>query len=151
MGDDELLRLFTQASKTMRAVKTVILRKHGIYLGQEVLLGVLWDADGQTPGELAERLDVSVPTIVRMAKRMESGGLLLRRRDSRDGRLVRMYLTPLATRLEQPLKGDLAQLAGQAMAGLTEQDHAVLDRTLNSVIDRMQALLDQYAETAEAG
>lgn len=151
MGDDELLRLFTQASKTMRAVKTVILRKHGIYLGQEVLLGILWEADGQSPGEIADRLGVSVPTIVRMAKRMESGGLLLRRRDTRDGRLVRMYLTPRAKMLERPLKDDLALLAGQAMAGLSPQDHAVLDRTLNSVIDRMQALLDQHADEAGVG
>jgi MarR family transcriptional regulator, organic hydroperoxide resistance regulator len=151
MGDEDLLRLFTQASKTMRAVKTVILRKHGVYLGQEVMLGVLWGADGLTPGEIADRLGVSVPTIVRMAKRMESSGLLLRRRDAQDGRLVRMYLTPRAKRLEQPLKADLALLAEQAMASLSPQDRAVLDRALNSVIDRMRAILEQQADEAEVG
>ncbi|MEN3360321.1 MAG: MarR family transcriptional regulator, organic hydroperoxide resistance regulator [Mycobacteriales bacterium] len=149
MGDEDLLRLFTQASKTMRAVKTVILRQHGVYLGQEVMLTVLWASDGLTPGELAERLGVTVPTVVRMAKRMESSGLLARRRDSRDGRLVRLHLTPRAKRLERPLKADLAVLAEHAMAGLSPADHEVLDRALTSVIDRMQAMLEQHADEAD--
>ncbi|HVQ94716.1 MAG TPA: MarR family transcriptional regulator [Mycobacteriales bacterium] len=144
MGDERLLRLFSQAGMTMRAVQAVILQQHGIYLGQEGLLAVLWASDGQTPGELAARLEVSVPTVVRMAKQMEAGGLLVRRRD---GRVVRLYLTPRAKRLEQPLKADLAVLAEQAVAGLTAAEHDVLERALTSVVDRMQAMLEQHAES----
>jgi DNA-binding MarR family transcriptional regulator len=48
------------------------------------LLEVLWETDGLTPGELAERLHVATPTIVKSETRMEASGLLTRRRDETD-------------------------------------------------------------------
>jgi DNA-binding MarR family transcriptional regulator len=38
------------------------------------------------PGELAERLHISTPTIVKSANRMEASGLLTEQRDTTDRR-----------------------------------------------------------------
>jgi MarR family transcriptional regulator, organic hydroperoxide resistance regulator len=61
-----------------------------VRVGQNLVLEVLWETDGLTPGELAERLQVSTPTVVKSASRMQASGLLTKRRDPSDGRLVRL-------------------------------------------------------------
>ena len=84
---------YTLASKTFRAALTTVLRRHGLHLGQNLVLERLADRDGQTPGELATAIHVTTPTIVKMATRMASAGLLVRQRDTVDNRLVRLWLT----------------------------------------------------------
>ena len=90
---DEFLTLFTRASKLMRGAADEAMSRHGVRVGQNTVLEALWDADGLTPGELAERLHVSTPTVVKSATRMEATGLVARRRDETDRRLVRLFLT----------------------------------------------------------
>jgi DNA-binding MarR family transcriptional regulator len=38
------------------------MRRHGLHLGQNYLLAVLWERDGSTPGEIAAALNVTTPT-----------------------------------------------------------------------------------------
>jgi DNA-binding MarR family transcriptional regulator len=76
----ELLRLFTRAGKLMRAAADEAMSEHGVRVGQNLLLEVLWEDDGLTPGELAARLRVTTPTVVNAATRMEAAGLVTRRR-----------------------------------------------------------------------
>jgi MarR family transcriptional regulator, organic hydroperoxide resistance regulator len=64
----EFLSLFTRASKLMRGAADEAMSRHGVRVGQNLMLEVLWDTDGLTPGELAERLHVSTPTVVKSAK-----------------------------------------------------------------------------------
>ncbi len=90
---NEFLALFTRASKLMRGAADEAMSQHGVRVGQNLVLEVLWGTDGLTPGELAERLDVSTPTVVKSATRMEATGLVARRLDEADRRLVRIYLT----------------------------------------------------------
>jgi len=52
------------------------MRRHGVRVGQNLLLEVLWGTDGLTPGDLADRLHVATPTVVKSANRMEASGLL---------------------------------------------------------------------------
>src|SRR4051812_40402748 len=61
--------------------------------GPAVLLTALRDEDGLTLGEVAQRLHTTAATISRTARRMVEAGLLDRRRDDRDARLVRLHLT----------------------------------------------------------
>jgi MarR family transcriptional regulator for hemolysin len=70
--------------------------RHGVRVGQNVILEWLWIRDGQTAGELASALGIAAPTVVRSAERMRAAGLLRRRPHESDGRLVRLWLTPTA-------------------------------------------------------
>ena len=74
-------------------------------VGQNLLLEVLWETDGLTPGELAARLHVATPTVVKSANRMTTAGLLLRKPDPADARLVRLYLTDRARPCDRPSSG----------------------------------------------
>ena len=70
----------------------------GVHAGQNFLLAELRDEEPLTTGELARRMHVEVPTVVWMAQRMESAGLLERHSDPGDGRRVLIKLTVRAAR-----------------------------------------------------
>jgi DNA-binding MarR family transcriptional regulator len=133
----ELIRLLTRAQKLLRAAADDAMSRHGVRVGQNLVLEVLWETDGLTPGELAGRLHVTTPTVVNTATRMESAGLLVRRRDPADGRLVRLHLTPKARAAQQPIEEARRRLAEHATATLTDDERRHLRSALEKIIHQM--------------
>ena len=130
----ELLRLFTRASKLTRAAADEAMSRHGVRVGQNLVLEVLWEKDGLTPGDLAGRLHVATPTIVNTATRMETAGLLTRERDPDDARLVRLYLTDLARTARHPVEEARRRLEERVTASLTTDERRHLDSALKKII-----------------
>lgn len=106
-----------------------------------------WDAlfwisvseEGATQSELAERIGVEGPTLVRMLNRLEQEGLVERRGAKGDRRAKTIRMKPAAERalsqiaeLSGPFRNDLLQ-------DLSDQDI----RTCLSVLDRILARLDR--------
>jgi DNA-binding MarR family transcriptional regulator len=137
---------YTRASKTFRAVLTVALRRHGLHLGQNLVLTALAEQDGQTPGEIAARVNVTTPTIVKMANRMTAAGLLVRSRDTSDNRLVRLHLTEEGRALSQPLADDTAMIEKRLTEGLSAADRETLLRLMNQVAANARSLLAEWNE-----
>ena len=136
-GMSELMRLFTRAAKLLRAASDDAMAPHGVRVGQNLVLEVLWETDGLTPGELAERLGVAVPTVVKSATRMEAAGLVTRRRDDADRRLVRIYLTEHARSVRGAVQDARADLAEYATATLTDAERRHLTSALKKIIAQM--------------
>jgi DNA-binding MarR family transcriptional regulator len=134
----EFVTLFTRASKLMRAAADEAYSRHGVRLGQNLVLAALADEDGLTPGELAERLQVTTPTIVKMATRMETTGLLRRTRDHKDARLVRLYLTDRGRAAHGPIEDERLRLQERALAGLSDAEQRELDAALAHVIRNLE-------------
>jgi MarR family transcriptional regulator, organic hydroperoxide resistance regulator len=116
----EFLTLFTRAAKLMRMATDEAMSQHGVRVGQNVILEALWESDGLTPGEIAERLHMATPTIVKSASRMAAAGLLTRERDPADGRLVRLCLTDRARSVRGAIERERAELERRATATLTD-------------------------------
>jgi MarR family transcriptional regulator for hemolysin len=129
----ELSALFTRASKLWRNASDEAMRQHGVRVGQNLLLQVLWDTDGLTPGELAERLQVSTPTVVKSVNRMDAAGLLIKRRDTVDRRLVRIYLTERAKNVQDAVQSARADLERRVTATLTDDERANLVLALRKI------------------
>jgi DNA-binding MarR family transcriptional regulator len=135
----DLIRLLTRAQKLLRAAADEAMSAHGVRIGQNLVLEVLWDRDGLSPGELAARLGVSTPTVVNTATRMANDGLIERRPDPTDRRLVRIYLTEKARAAEAPIAEARRRLADHALATLTDEELEVMAVALQKIIDRMQS------------
>ena len=131
---DELLALFTQAAKLLREAADDAMSRHGVRVGQHIVLTVLWEQDGLTPGEIAHRLGSATPTIVNTATRMEEAGLVVRRPDPADARLVRLYLTPQARAVREPVRDARAALEVRATASLTAAELGHLRTALTKII-----------------
>ena len=62
---------------------------------------VLWERDGLTVGEIAERVFLDSPTVTPLLKRLEAAGLVSRDRSPQDERQVLITLTPAGRGLRQ--------------------------------------------------
>jgi MarR family transcriptional regulator for hemolysin len=136
-GPAPLLRLFTRAHKLLRGAVDEAMARHGVRVGQNLVLEVLWETDGLTPGELASQLGVTVPTMVKSATRMEAAGLLIRRRDDKDGRLVRLYLTEHARSVRGAIEEARSQLEQHATATLTSAERKHVQSALTKIIKQL--------------
>jgi MarR family transcriptional regulator, organic hydroperoxide resistance regulator len=131
---NEFLSLFTRASKVMRIAADEAMSRHGVRVGQNLVLEILWQQDGLTPGELATRLHVATPTVVKSANRMAAAGLITRRRDQADARLVRLYLTDRARSVQSEIERERDELARRATATLTSEEVTILMSALRKMI-----------------
>lgn len=131
---NEFLTLFTRAHKLLRDATDEDMRRHGVRVGQNLVLEVLWETDGLTPGELAERLRVATPTVVKSATRMEAAGLVVRKRDPADRRLVRIHLTEQARAAQRPIERERRRLERRATATLTDVERRHLHSALAKII-----------------
>src|ERR1035438_799638 len=142
---NEFLSLFTRASKLMRGAVDEAMSHHGVRVGQNLVLEVLWETDGLTPGELADRLHVATPTMVKSANRMAAAGLIGRRRDPAGGlpagrrapgpaRRPRIYLTERARLVRGAIEQERDELERRATATLTSAERTHLLSALTKII-----------------
>jgi MarR family transcriptional regulator, organic hydroperoxide resistance regulator len=139
----EFLDLHGQTSKALRALTEAEMRPYGLHFGQDLVLALLWERDGRTPGDVAAALHVTTPTIVKVATRMAAAGLLTRRRDDRDNRLVRLWLTEAGLALKEPVLETRQALEDKVTAGLTATERrrlltmlATIHRTASGMLGR---------------
>jgi DNA-binding MarR family transcriptional regulator len=78
-----------------------LLKRLGLTYPQYLVLLVLWEDDGLTVGELGERLYLDSGTLTPLLKRLEVAGLVVRRREPKDERQVRITLTPAGRDLRE--------------------------------------------------
>jgi DNA-binding MarR family transcriptional regulator len=140
------LDLHGKTTKVLRTLAERAMQRYGLRDGQNHLLAVLWQRDGATPGEIATWLHVTTPTVVKMATRMTRAGLLTRRRDAKDHRLVRLWLTSVGRSLQQPIEAERQAIEAQVTAELTaaEREHvlralAKIHRTASDVLAAQDA------------
>src|SRR3712207_2664099 len=89
-GDGSLMPLLGLAFWRM---KQAFEREVGLSAATWFLLTMLIDEDGISQGEVSHRFEVDHSRITRLAQRLEGEGLLRRRRDPKDNRMVRLYAT----------------------------------------------------------
>ncbi|MGW1741655.1 MarR family winged helix-turn-helix transcriptional regulator [Nocardia sp. NPDC001965] len=146
----EFLDLHSRTSKLLRALVERGVRPLGLYPGQDLVLGVLWDHDGRTPGEVAAALHVTTPTIVKTANRMTESGLLTRRRDPADNRLVRLWLTEKGRDLQEAIEAGRRTLEESITADLTDTEIRALLTALDKIHNSATRLLEQPPRSGPA-
>jgi len=105
--DGHLCFALYAASNHMTRLFAPFLQKLGVTYPQYLVLVVLWERGPQGVGDLAALLRMDFGTLSPMLKRLESKGLVTRRRQASDERRVLVDLTPkgvsLRKRTEQML------------------------------------------------
>lgn len=96
----------------------------GLHRGQPLVLELLWEKDGRTQGEIAEALRLRPATITVVLRRMEKAGLLERKNDPEDLRIVRVYLTERGRALEADVRKIHRTLEAECFAGFTPEEYA---------------------------
>jgi len=112
------------------------LYKLGITYPQYLVLMVLWEKDSITVNEIAQKLILNTNTVTPLLKRMESQGILSRKRSGNDERKVIVQLTEKGKEMRNEASTIPENLARAFAAGPISTDELIELRTkLNKMID----------------
>lgn len=134
-AERDVIRTLGNTVRTIRARIDRALQSSGSRLGQYQVLRHLWDNDGLTPREIADRLDVEMPTVTRTVQRMVRDGLVARQAHPEDARSVRIYLTKRGQDLRPVLSAIIDRETEHALRGLSAHERASLVRILEGIIE----------------
>lgn len=104
----------TRAQNTVNQYFKTRLAPHGVTPGQYGILKCLWDENGLTVKQIAERMYLDSSTITGLLDRMEQKGLIKRGPDPSDRRALSVVLTAEGQGLEGPVNEAIAR-ANQAV------------------------------------
>ena len=109
-------------SRTARSIKRALdakLAEYNLTASQYVVMSRLFEEEGIKHNELGVRLNMDNPTITGIVDRMERDGLLQRRRDKSDRRVVRLYLTDVGKELIQEIEHFARETDEEAWSGIS--------------------------------
>jgi DNA-binding MarR family transcriptional regulator len=132
--DWELLAQFAQA---YRALSDSLMDQIALHRSQAMVLCKLFVQDGMNQSEIAQQLSVQGATITDMLQRMEEAGLVSRRRDLNDNRLVRVYLTDAGREKERFIMEQFLKLESAVFNDFNENERLILRQLLNRALDNM--------------
>jgi MarR family transcriptional regulator, organic hydroperoxide resistance regulator len=132
--DWELLAQVTQAFRT---VSDGFMDQIDIHRAQGFLLCRLFVKDGMTQSELADQLAVQGATVTNMLQRMEETGLVVRRRDDDDNRLVRVYLTEMGREKERSINEQFMTMEAKIFGGISPENRVLLRELLMQMLRNM--------------
>ena len=132
---------FTLYGTTLAINRTYkpMLDELGLTYPQYLVLSVLWEADGQTIGGIAERLDLEPSTVTPLVKRLEQAGLVTRERTPADERQVRARLTAAGAALQARtgcLTEALLERSGLTVAEIIDLN-AKVQRVRDALVERL--------------
>lgn len=140
MSKFENLQLKNQLCFALYAATNAITRSYrnrlnhlGLTYPQYLVMMVLWETDGLTVKNLAERLHLDSATITPLLKRLEAMGFVHRRRNTSDERVVNIFLSEKGREIESAVAEVQESVACQT--GLPEDEFVDLRSTLHQLVD----------------
>ena len=112
-----------------RAIQRLLQAKiapRGVAPGAWYFLRVLWEEEGLTQRELANRVGMMEPTAVIALRGLERAGWIKRERNRTDRRKIHIRLTPEGRALREQLLPLAHEVNAQVCRGLTAEDRDTL-------------------------
>ena len=138
--DSYLPYLLNRAGARIAAAFSEEVRPLGATLQMWRVLAALREGDGRRMGDLSETTSIEVSTLTRLVDNMEKKGLVARRRDAADARVVALHVTPAGRRLTQRITPIAERYESVALAGFTAAEADILKAALRRLYRNMEAL-----------
>jgi DNA-binding MarR family transcriptional regulator len=119
-------------------MKSAFEREMGVSAGTWFSLALLSKKDGISQGELSKTFEIDPSRVTRLAKRLEGEGLILRKRDPEDHRIVRMFLTEKGRGLVEDLSKHRVRFDRRIAAMLAPEELTELRRMLGVLAKNMK-------------
>ncbi|GAL04177.1 MarR family winged helix-turn-helix transcriptional regulator [Photobacterium aphoticum] len=121
------------ASKTFDAA----LKKHGLTVALWPTMMCLWEEEGITQTEIAQKSKVENSTTTRTLDKLEKLGLVERQDDPNSRRSFRIYLTEQGRALKDELLPIPVQVNQQVLSELNDKEQAQLIQLLQKMVDKL--------------
>jgi len=109
----------------------------GLYRGQPPVLLALWEKEGFTQTELAERLQNTPATVTKMLQRMEKSGFIQRKPDTEDQRVSRVYLTEAGRAIQIHVEAVWKIMEAETFVNLKPEERVLLHRFLLQIRENL--------------
>jgi MarR family transcriptional regulator, transcriptional regulator for hemolysin len=131
--EEPLGRQLSITGRMVRERFDACLNQHGASLTTWAVLRSADHEAGLSQRELAARMSIESPTLVRHLDRLEDEGLVVRRRDEQDRRVVRIELTAAGRRRYAELREVAAKIDAQLRSLLDHDEVPILERALRRI------------------
>ncbi len=131
--------LLAQVAQSYRVLSENIMDGIGMHRAQATLLCRLYVNNGMTQSEIADQLSVQGATVTNILQRMEEAGLVSRRRDPDDNRLVRVYLTEALRENERAITQKFVELEAAVFDGIADAERVRLRGLLRQMLTNVSA------------
>jgi DNA-binding MarR family transcriptional regulator len=129
--------LIKRAQAALHVCLEEIISPHGLGIPQYVVLSLLAETPGLANAELARRAFVTPQSMNEVLKQLESTGLVERRRNPANARILNAYLTRTGTRKWSALSSQVRKLEVRLLSGLPSDERQTLNRALLTIIDNV--------------
>ena len=104
---------------------------------QWAVLNRLWEQDGLSQVELAERTFKDKPGTTRILNLLEKKGIVVRYPDESDGRVLRVFLTKTGRDLKEKLIPCAEEVLAKSGRNLTKEQLSQFKQTLRQMLDNL--------------
>ena len=125
--------VLTKAQNAVHQLFKAELAPYGVTPGQYGVLRCLWDQNGMTAKQLADRLSLDGSTITGILDRMEQKGLIERHTDPRDRRALKVVLTDQGWNLKEPLTKAIEEANRKALQSFSQEEAELLKKLLDEI------------------
>ncbi|MGW7273523.1 MarR family winged helix-turn-helix transcriptional regulator [Streptomyces sp. NPDC054864] len=123
----------SRVARLHRIAAGKVLKRLGLYPGQEFVMMYLWDAGPVRQSELIKAVDLDPSTVTKMLQRLEQAGHVRRRPDPADRRAALVEATDTSCGLLAEVERAWGELEEQTLAGLDAAERTELARLLGRV------------------
>jgi DNA-binding MarR family transcriptional regulator len=131
--DNSIGYLLRDCSRRILDSLTARLGPHGITLPQYFVLRELWQEEGLTQREVANRVGVLEPTMVTTLDALERLGVIQRVRSTTDRRKTHVLLTSEGRTMRDTLHGYASDVLERALGGISDDEVVKLRRVLQQI------------------
>lgn len=131
--EDRLAHLIKNAWRAMVRALQIRLIEHNVSFGHWSFLRILWEQDGLTQRELAERSGMTTPTTFTAINAMETLGYVRRKQLHGNKKNVYIFLTPKGRKLQAQLLPLAEDINAIAVQGLEAADIQAARRVLEQI------------------
>lgn len=128
--DDCIIFLLAKAYQRAHGEFKKRLQSYGLTPIQHLILETLWEEDGLSAGDIGKLLVFDGATISGVLDRLSAGGWVLKKSDSEDKRVLRIFLTPKSRDLKPELSKERDQVNDELMQPFTLEERVLLKRFL---------------------
>lgn len=118
------------------------LSQFGLGKGQPPILKYLSENDGCKQSEIAQREHVSAATTTVMLQTMEKNGLIQRKSDENDLRIMRVYITEKGRQVQKKCDEAIENMEKEIYEGFTPDEIETFKMLLTKKRDRLKVLLE---------
>ena len=119
------------------------MNERGASIWHWILLKHAAEHEGSSQRELAEHMHIEPPTLVRHLDKLADEGLVERRRDVRDRRVLRIYLTAAGRKRLKELGQIQAEADRELRSLLTEREVEVMGKALMRIHEHFGHLKEE--------